>query len=269
MEFPTVYKTAVEIKSDLLKNILHSVFTGILQLFILLIFLFCAGYWASISILLIMTSDGFSGLFQKTESGFQLDIRSAKCQIQCCIWGRRWSRLSSPHLAPLLLVHCFLCLTDVRHAATGSVPEMLQWEETEGSRGISQVWREISPWTEVSASLHAGNDRLKKKKRVVGLGSYAFRDRFSHISQLSFTYIDLKATIRFLALAYTLFHNQYSEVGYWLTGNSRITTNEMQNFAKVIKIQWLKSKRLGWIALWICVFYRTHLWMQVHLCSIM
>lgn len=101
----------------------------------------------------------FINSFRK-QSGFQLDIRSAKCQIQCCIWGRRWSRLSSPHLAPLLLVHCFLCLTDVRHAATGSVPEMLQWEETEGSRGISQVWREISPWTEVSASLHAGNDRL-------------------------------------------------------------------------------------------------------------
>lgn len=36
-----------------------------------------------------------------------------------------------------------------------------------------------------------------KKKKVVGLGSYAFRDRFSQISQLSFTYVDLKATIRF------------------------------------------------------------------------
>lgn len=39
--------------------------------------------------------------------------------------------------------------------------------------------------------------KKKKKKKVVGLGSYAFRDRFSHISQLSFTYVDLKATIRF------------------------------------------------------------------------
>lgn len=58
-------------------------------------------------------------------------------------------------------------------------------------------WGISSCTEEVSASLHAGNDRLKKKKKVVGLGSYAFRDRFSQISQLSFTYVDLKATIRF------------------------------------------------------------------------
>lgn len=43
--------------------------------------------------------------------------------------------LPSAHPVPRLPFHRFLCLTDVRHAATGSAPEMLRREETRGSRG--------------------------------------------------------------------------------------------------------------------------------------
>lgn len=66
-----------------------------------------------------------------------MDAGSSTCQIYPLHLGPHWIMLLFTPLtrSPSSPFHCFLCLTDVRHAVTGSAPEMLRREETQGSRG--------------------------------------------------------------------------------------------------------------------------------------
>lgn len=112
--------------------------------------------------------------------------------------------------ASLLPFLCFLCLTDVRHVATGSAPEMLWWEETQGSRGSlsyhCRYKRRLADAPEEKPVLVYMGDNDRLNKSGVAVGPYtAFVSGLLSSDQRITPNLCRQAKIRFwLVLSYAL-----------------------------------------------------------------
>lgn len=163
-----------------------------------------------------------------------MDAGSSTCQIYPLHLGPHWIMLLFTPLtrSPSSPFHCFLCLTDVRHAVTGSAPEMLRREETQGSRGSLSYHRRYkrrladAPEEKPVLVYTWGYGRLNKGGVAAGPYTAAYQVCFPHISQLHLTSVAfMQAKTRFWlvlfyapALSYIL---RWGVFGYLFTGNTR------------------------------------------------
>lgn len=151
-----------------------------------------------------------------------MDAGSSTCQIYPLHLGPHWIMLLFTPLtrSPSSPFHCFLCLTDVRHAVTGSAPEMLRREETQGSRGSLSYHRRYkrrladAPEEKPVLVYTWGYGRLNKGGVAVGPYTAAYQVCFPHISQLHLTSVAfMQAKTRFWLVLFYAPALSYREMG--------------------------------------------------------